>query len=159
MPYVNGINIIIALNGSAQSELKQKGVHYFKGMDFFKNDDHIKILEKSKELIELLRNEFYLSDLNGVTHAYEREFFNYFRNYYVHHWLMYLQIIHNAVNILKPTTVILPEIIKPTQIESVIAYPTSIIGYIGSEYAKSYGIEYKKYCVGGVDVKKHRNHD
>jgi len=141
--YINENSIILALKPCAQSELINKGIPFLKSDEYFGNENHIDVLKKSNEIITLMRQSFYLSDSVGVSHAYERQFFYFFRNYYLHYWLSHLQIIHKAVQSIKPDTIILPRRINPDQVGSVIEGSSSLVGYIGSFYAEKHGYKFK----------------
>ena len=141
--YINGNCIILALNPCAQSELINKGISFLKSDEYFGKESHINVLKKSDEIITLMRQSFYLSDSVGVSHAYERQFFLFFRNFYLHYWLSHLQIIHKAVQSIKPDTIIIPRRINPDQVSSVIGGSSSLVGYIGSLYAEKHGYKYK----------------
>jgi len=141
--YINENSIVVALNPCAQSGLINKGIPFLKSDEYFGNESHINVLKKSDEIITLMRKSFYLSDSVGVSHAYERQFFYFFRNYYLHYWLSHLQIIHKAVQSIKPETIILPQRINPDQVSSVIGGSSSLVGYIGSLYAEKHGYKFK----------------
>lgn len=141
--YINENSIVVALNPCAQSELINKGISFLKSDEFFENESHINVLKKSDEIITLMRQSFYLSDSVGVSHAYERQFFYFFRNFYLHYWLSQLQIIHNSLQRIKPDLIILPNTISPDQAASIINNTSSLIGYVGSLYAEKHGYKFK----------------
>jgi hypothetical protein len=134
---------IISLNPSANSELIRNELPHDTSMKYFGNRGHIEILRKSNEIISLLRKNYYLEDSVGVSHAYERTFFYYLRNYYLHYWLVHLQIIHNAVQSVKPDLIIFPKSITPMEAGAVINGDSSLLGYIGSLYAEQHGYNYE----------------
>ena len=69
--------------------------------------------------------------------------------------MSHLQIIHNAVESIKPDTVIFPHTIKPCQTNSTLGNSgVSLTGYIGKIYAETHGCKFKTIGKPVVTPKK-----
>ena len=136
LSHLNNSSVVVPLSFSARSELHKRNIEYLSSDLFFGNGHHSRVLKKSDEIIKLIKQNFFLKDSMGVTHAYERLFFYYFRNHYLHYWLSHLQIIDEAVKKIKPEQILFPKGICPSKANSVISYPVSLIGFIGQAYCR-----------------------
>ena len=134
---------VIAIGPSAQSALINLNISFTKSDNYFKNHDHVDVLNKAEEVVNEMRNEFLLSDFLKVKHAYEREFFSFFRYYYLNYCLSLLTIIHNATSIIKPDKIILPAPIYPKDLQggNDSLSRISLIGYLGELYALTHDCE------------------
>ncbi len=132
---------VIAIGSSAQNALIDLKIPFTKSLSFFSNNDHILIIEKANEIIEIMKKDFYLSDKSNIKNAYKNDFFSFFRFYYLNYVLSLILIIDNAVKHLNPNKLILPSSLKPIDIQNHITPSSSLLGYLANEYCKEKNIE------------------
>jgi len=130
---------IVALQPCVQVKLKQRGISFYNSIPFFGKDGHSSVLEKSNEIIELLRPEFILEDQEGMSRSYERTFFFFFR-FYLHYWLSSLYIIQASVSNIRPDEVIVPSVSCKETLNAQINTENRLLGNIVSAYTDSKGI-------------------
>lgn len=127
--------IVLAIFPSAQVALTELGIPFIKSNYLFEKKDHIEISKKSKNIIKLMREHFFLEDNVGVKHAYETEFFSFFRHYYLHYCLSTLLILDNATNKFKLDLIICSYSVEPKDINKYLTHSSSMMGYIAQQYA------------------------
>ncbi len=132
---------IITMGPSAQSALIKLNIPFIKSDQYFKNEDHIQVLNKVDEIINSLRDEFSLEDFLNVKHAYETEFFTLLRYYYLNYCLSIISIIHNATSEIKPEKIIFPPSANVSNIRDNSLSRTSLIGNLGKLYSESHGFK------------------
>ena len=69
---------MLAINPSAQVELKKEGIPFINSGRYFTNIDHKSVSEKSHQITNVSEDTFTLKIILGVKHAYQTEFINYF---------------------------------------------------------------------------------
>lgn len=106
-PNFNSDYEVIALKPSVQVELLKLNIKFTKSDFYFKNNDHIEVIKKTDEIVSELRRDFYLEDLYGVSHAYERTFFYYLRQH-LNYCITLIIIINNSMKLGLPYKIILP---------------------------------------------------
>jgi len=106
------------------------------------------VSEKSHEIIELMRNIFFLKDAFGVSHAYKTEFFSFFKYRYLNYWIASLIIIDNALTELQPSLILVPPSTDPKDIKKDLLPITPLFGHVCQLYASLHG--YKVLTCGKV---------
>ena len=124
---------VIALNPSVHEPLKKLDIKFTKSDFYFKNDDHSLVIDKAEKIISEMRDMFLLEDEASIKYAYERDFFYFFRNYYLNYCLSLVIIIHNCAKLRRPKKIFLPTSVHPInlKLDNGSIGMNSLIGYLG----------------------------
>lgn len=133
---------ILALNLSAQIELRRRNISFYNSSDFFKNHDQILLIETATKMTKILREDFNLTDAHGICKAYEIDFLRIFNFHFLNYCLSQILIIHNAVSLLNPSVLILPRTIEIKDAKRNLDHNTSFIGALGKLYVESNKLEF-----------------
>lgn len=100
--------LFIAMNPSVYFYLKQGGAFVENTLAYFSNDSHARALEKSKILVDWLReNTDFVEPELGIQHGY-RDLFIYWIRPVIHYYLWSIEIITNAVERHRPQAISAP---------------------------------------------------
>lgn len=97
---------IIAIQPDVQAYLKRKNIFYFNTTKFFSKESHQNVLLKSAEIIEPFRKLLNIRDCLGIKEGYNNAFVFYLRHYSILYLLWQIEVVHNAIDRLKPEKVI-----------------------------------------------------
>ncbi len=101
-PASTGGELFIAMTPIAHSCLKQKGIMAQNTLRYFTNDSHMKLLKKSKVLVDWLRRESDFVDFGiGFDDAFRDSFIFYIR-FAIHYCLRAIEIILNTIDMHQP---------------------------------------------------------
>ena len=133
---------VLALNLSAQIELRKRNISFYNSSDFFKNHDQIFLIETGNKMTKILREDFILMDTHGICKAYEIDFLRIFNFHFLNYCLSQILIIHNAVSLLNPSALILPRTNEIKDVKGSLNHSTSLIGTLGKLYAANNKLEF-----------------
>jgi hypothetical protein len=97
---------IIAIQPDAQAYLKRKNIFFFNTTRFFSKESHQNILLKSAEVIEPFRRLLNIKDCFGIEEGYSNSFIFCLRHYSILYLLWLTEIVHNAIEQLKPEKIV-----------------------------------------------------
>ena len=97
---------ILAIQPDVQAYLKRRNILFYNTTRFFNKKSHQNILLKSVEIIEPFRRLLNIRDFLGIKEGYNNAFIFYLRHYSVLYLLWLTEIIHNAIEQLKPEKII-----------------------------------------------------
>lgn len=97
---------ILALQPETQAYLKRKNILFFNTTKFFSKESHQNILLKSAEIIEPFRRLLNIRDCLGIKEGYNNAFVFYLRHYTILYLLWQIEVVHNAIDYLKPEKLI-----------------------------------------------------
>jgi len=144
----NENHYILALQPEVQAYLKRRNINYFSTLDFFSKDSHQRLLLKSNEIIQSLRNLLSIKDNLGIEEGYNNTFIFYLRSY-LHYLLWLAEIISNAISRLKIGNLYsFHQEIQPNIIPS-ISKEERYVGIICKMLSKHSGITYKPFFKKG----------
>ena len=139
--YLLGSVEVIAMQPCAQAYLSKNVVSYNNTLRYFGEEGHRSALNKSKEIMGLLRENFFLKDSFGVRHAYERAFFFHLR-IYLHYWLVHLYIVNEAVAMHQPQK-ILSAPPSPLELISALIEKDRLLTHVVGAYSLAHKIDHE----------------
>lgn len=136
---------LIAMNPSVYSHFKKIGVSVQSTLPYFTNESHTKALEKSKVIIDWLRENAEFTDLGlGIQHAY-RHVFVFFMRFAIHNCLWIIEVISNTINMHEPE-VICALFSSGKHVSSLYLEPEErYLGYIAKRIAQEKKIKFENF--------------
>ncbi len=147
--YVN----IIATQPDVQAYLKKKNIFFLNTINFFNKESHQNILLKSAEIIEPFRALLNIRDCLGIKEGYNNAFVFYLRHYSILYLLWQIEVVHNAIDRLKPEKIIAVKAdYYPDAMDS-IPRNERYLGIIVEKFAEKRGLQVELF----TGKKKHYN--
>ncbi|MCP4268644.1 MAG: hypothetical protein GY777_24200 [Candidatus Brocadiaceae bacterium] len=147
--YVN----IIAIQPDVQAYLKRKEILYSNTTKFFTKESHQNILLKSAEIIEPFRALLNIRDCLGIKEGYNNAFVFYLRHYSILYLLWQIEVVHNAIDRLRPEKLIAVKMdYYPDAMDS-IPRNERYLGIIVEKIAEKRGLQVELF----TGKKKHYN--
>jgi len=144
--------LFIAMNPSVYSYLKRRDFLVQNTLPYFTNDSHIQALERSRVLVDWLRDNINFVDFDiGIQHAY-RDSFIFWTRPTLLYCLRVIEIVSNAVHIHKPEIISAPLSVKRFINSLFIEPEEKYLGYIVKAIAQKKNLKYE-------DVTKSVNED
>ncbi len=97
---------ILAIQPDAQAYLKRRNILFYNTIKFINKESHQNILLKSVEIIKPFRKLLNIRDSSGIKEGYNNAFIFYLRHYSVLYLLWLTEIVHNAIEQLKPEEIV-----------------------------------------------------
>ena len=143
---------ILAVQPCAQAFLKRRNIPYLNTTGFIDTESHQRILLKSAEILEPLKEIFNLKDEIGVREGYRDAFLVCLRHYSVLYILWLIEIVNNAIEKIKPAAVAAVKYkYTPDRIDK-MPQNERLMGIIVSKFAEGRGIKCDLYNAGnGAD--------
>lgn len=135
-------NLIIAMNPHARAYLKRKGIAAQDTLNFFTNDSHKKVLEKSEELINWLRNNSCFVNFLDIEAAF-RDSFVYWMRLVIHYLLWTIEIVSNCVETHRPQVISGSKSSKKSLTKLHVDLEEKYLGYIVKEVAERNNLKYE----------------
>lgn len=150
-------SIVFAIQPCAQAFLKRHNIPYLNTNRFIDKESHQRVLLKSAEIFDPLKEIFSLKDERGVTDGYKDAFFFCLRHYSLIYILWLIEITANAVEEIKPSMVVAVEHkYLPDRIDK-MPQNERLLGTIISRVAGNAGIKCNIYnaknSIAGVTTK------
>lgn len=139
---------ILAVQPCAQAFLKRQNIPYLNTTGFIDKESHQRILLKSAEIFDPLKEIFNLKDEIGVREGYRDTFLVCLRHYSVLYILWLIEIVNNAIEKIKPAAVAAVKYkYSPDRIDK-MPQNERLMGIIVSKFAESRGIKCDLYNAG-----------
>ncbi len=144
---------ILALQPETQAYLKRNNILFYNTIKFFNNESHQDILLKSAEIIEPFRRLLNIRDCLGVKEGYNNAFVFYLRHYSILYLLWLIEIVHNAIEQLKPDKIIAVKWVCSPGAMDCIPRNERYLGLIVQKFAEKRGLQVELFA----GKKKHYN--
>lgn len=139
--------LFIAMNPTVHSYLKQRGFFVRNTLPYFTNDSHLKVLEKSKILVDWLRKNSDFVDLDmGIKNAF-RDPFIFWARLVFHYCIWVIEIVSNAVDIHQPEMLCASLSGKKFTASLQIEPEEKYLGYIVKVIARKKNLEFKNTVI------------
>jgi len=107
MESIKGKNVnVLAVQPGVQAYLKRKNIPFLNTVGFFSTKSHENLILKTAEIIEPFRELLNIEDSLGIKEGYNNAFIFYLRHYTILYLLWLTEIVHNAIEQLKPEKII-----------------------------------------------------
>lgn len=138
---------ILAIQSDAQAYLKRKGVPFINTTGLFNKGSHQRLILKSDEIIEPFRRILRIRDNLGIKEGYNNTFIFYVRNFLIVYILLLIEVIDNAVNMVKPEKIATFKRDYSTSPESLVQRDEQYLGMIVEKFAIEKGLECEIYRI------------